>query len=306
VTHRELEHVLGVDVDVITRVELIARVVTSMRNGDRLWVGNHNLHSAYLALDDAEMRRWYERADLVFVDGMSLVAASRLGRGRLRREHRATLLDWMPRVLDEAARADKVVFHLGGDPAWIEVGAAAWRRQHPGLRLLVHHGYFSPERADEVVAAINDAKPDLLLVGMGMPVQERWILEHGHQIHVPVIVAVGAFLAYASGATSRPPRWTGQLGVEWLWRLAMDPRRLGRRYLVEPFALAAALRRERARGASASFGGAQVRPVDLGGQAEDADRVTADLDDEVAGREPEQWGEEVEPSGPGDGANEEE
>lgn len=244
-TDRAIETVLGVDVDLITRVELIDRVVSSVRNADKLWVGHHNLHSAYLTLDDAEMRSWYEQADLVFVDGMSLVAASRLGRGRLRREHRATLLDWMPSVLDAAASADKVVFHLGGDPAWIDAGAAAWRGQHPGLRLHVHDGYFSPDRSDEVVAAINRAKPDLLLVGMGMPVQERWILAHGHEIEVPVIVTVGAFLAYAAGATARPPRWTGQLGVEWLWRLAMDPRRLARRYLVEPFLLLRALRRQR-------------------------------------------------------------
>jgi N-acetylglucosaminyldiphosphoundecaprenol N-acetyl-beta-D-mannosaminyltransferase len=246
VTARQRERVLGVDVDAIPTIDLIDRVSTSMLTGTRLWVANHNMHSAYLVLEDELMRHWYEQADLVFVDGMSLVAASRLTGGSLRRRHRSTLLDWMPDVLDEAARAGKVVFHLGGHPDWIEVGAEAWRRSHPGLRLHVHHGYLAAEDSVALVAAINGVAPDLLLVGMGMPQQEHWLAQHGQALDVPVVVAVGAFLAYAAGATSQPPRWLGQVGMEWAWRLAADPRRLARRYLVEPVLLMLALRRRRA------------------------------------------------------------
>jgi N-acetylglucosaminyldiphosphoundecaprenol N-acetyl-beta-D-mannosaminyltransferase len=242
---RDLERVLGVEVDRITLADLVERVVSSVRSGTRLWVAHHNLHSAYLVLEDDRMRGWYERADLVFADGMSLVAASRLGRGGLRRAHRATLLDWMPAVLDAAARDGKVVFHLGGEPSWIERGAAAWRDRHPGLQVHVHHGYFAPEESAVVIERIHAARPDLLLVGMGMPAQERWLAEHADELDVPVIVTVGAVLAYAAGATARPPRWTGQVGLEWAWRLAADPRRLARRYLVEPFALMVALGRRR-------------------------------------------------------------
>src|SRR5687768_4406008 len=117
------ERLLGIEVDRIELGDLTDLVIDHVRSGERLWVAHHNLHSAYLVLDDDQMRRWYERADVVFVDGMSLVVASRLAGGPLRRTHRATLLDWMPTVLDAAARDGKVVFHLGGDPAWIEQGA---------------------------------------------------------------------------------------------------------------------------------------------------------------------------------------
>jgi N-acetylglucosaminyldiphosphoundecaprenol N-acetyl-beta-D-mannosaminyltransferase len=237
------ERVLGVDVDRIELRELAALVTACARSGEHLWVANHNMHSAYLVLDDAEMRAWYEQADVVFVDGMSLVLASRLTGGQLRRAHRATLLDWMPSVLDDAARDGTVVFHLGGHPDWIEQGAAAWRAQHPGLQLHVHHGFFGPDGTDDVRAEIARVSPDLLLVGMGMPEQERWLARNAGRLAVPVIVTVGAFLGYAAGATATPPRWTGRLGLEWAWRLAADPRRLARRYLVEPFALAVALRR---------------------------------------------------------------
>lgn len=244
---RDQERLLGVDVDVITRSELIERVSTAVRAGTKLWVGNHNLHSAYLVRDDAAMRRWYDVADLVFVDGMSLVAVSRARRGRLRRAHRATVIDWMPQVLDAAAGDGKVVFHLGGDPAWIEQGATTWRAQHPGLEVHVHHGYFDHARSDDVVARINDVQPDLLLIGMGSPIQERWAAEHAAALDVPVVVIVGAFLGFAGGVVAHCPRWIGDIGMEWAWRLATNPRHVARRYLVEPFLLVRSLRQERAR-----------------------------------------------------------
>lgn len=244
-TERELERVLGVDVDLMTKEALTDRVIDAVEHGERLWVSNHNLHSAYLVLEDDQMRRWNELADVVFVDGMSLVAASRLSRGRLRRAHRATVLDWMPDVLDAAARGGKVVFHLGGDPGWIERGAARWRERHPGLRLHVHDGFFAAEESPRVVEAINRVHPDLLLIGMGMPRQEHWAVAHAAELDVPVIVTVGAFLGYAAGAAAEPPRWVGRLGFEWAWRLAADPRRLARRYLVEPLLLLRALSRRR-------------------------------------------------------------
>ena len=240
---REREQVLGVEVDIITRDELQAEVTRAVRDRRRLWVSNHNLHSAYLMLDDEGMQRWNAIADLVFVDGMSLVAASRLRGGRLRPVHRATILDWMPGVLSDAAREGSIVYHLGGDPAWVDRGAARWRAEHPGLLLHLHHGYFSDEESGAVVERINAVAPPLLLVGMGMPRQEEWLADHARELSAPVIVTVGAFLAYAAGATAEPPRWIGRVGLEWAWRLVADPRRLARRYLLEPVLLARELRR---------------------------------------------------------------
>ena len=228
---------LGVEVDRITGDELVAAVVDAVRQRRRLRVANHNLHSTYLVQDDPRMARWYERADIVFVDGMSLVAASRFKGRALARAHRATVLDWMPDVLDHAAAEGWRVYHLGGDPAWTERGADAWRIRHPGLLVEVHHGYFPHEDSAEVVAAINAAQPDLVLVGMGSPLQERWLADHVDSLDAPVVVVVGSFLGIAARNASVPPRWVGQIGLEWAWRLASDPRRLARRYLVEPLLL---------------------------------------------------------------------
>lgn len=242
------EKVLGVEVDPITIPDLVQVVSEHVREGRRLRVANHNMHSAYLVRDDPTMAAWYEQADVIFVDGMSLVAVSRLVRGNLQRAHRATVVDWLPQVLSLAARDGKRVFHLGGDPAWVDRAAEVWRADHPGLDVRTRHGFFAPDEVDSVVAEINAASPDLLLVGMGNPLQERWAATHADRLDVPVVVMVGAFMGFAGGAVPLPPRWVGQIGMEWAYRLATNPRHVARRYLVEPFGLLWGLARDRRAG----------------------------------------------------------
>ena len=84
---------------------------------------------------------------------------------------------------------------------------------------------------------ITDWRPDVLLVGMGMPRQERWIARHQHDLPPCVTFPVGAAFDYEAGAVATPPRWTGRFGVEWLYRFATEPRRLFTRYFVEPWSL---------------------------------------------------------------------
>src|SRR5690606_20547124 len=117
---------------------------------------------------------------------------------------RITVLDWMPPMLDAAAREGLRVFHLCGHPDWIDRGAEVWRSRHPQLHLDLHHGYFGAEESERVVEAINQAAPDMLFVGMGMQKQERWLARHADSLQVPVIATVGAVLGYAAGATSTP------------------------------------------------------------------------------------------------------
>jgi N-acetylglucosaminyldiphosphoundecaprenol N-acetyl-beta-D-mannosaminyltransferase len=99
-----------------------------------------------------------------------------------------------------------------------------------------HHGYFdrtpgSPAN-EAVIAAINAAHPDLLLLGMGMPVQEAWLDQNWSRLTVPVAITAGALVDHAAGLVSRPPLWVADLGLEWLVRLVIEPRRLWRRYLI--------------------------------------------------------------------------
>ena len=173
---------------------------------------------------------------------MPLVWAGRLLGYGLTRENRLTSVDWLPRVLTDCAEEGLRVFFLGSKPGVPEKAAARFLKDAPGLRVQTHHGFFdagpgSPEN-ERVLRKINAYRPHALMVGMGMPRQERWILENLDRIEANTIWNLGAFMDYAAGAVPTPPRWMARLGLEWLARLAAGPMRLWRRYFLElPYAL---------------------------------------------------------------------
>ncbi|MEZ5228712.1 MAG: WecB/TagA/CpsF family glycosyltransferase [Acidimicrobiales bacterium] len=152
---------------------------------------------------------------------------------------RATWLDWQSTFLDACATHEWRIYYIGGTEASLAGGLDVLRSLPPGLIIDGHHGYFdhAPDSAESraVVAAANAFEPSLVFVGMGMPLQELWSAAQRPRLSAPVVVAIGAGLDYASGAIQSPPRWAGRLGLEWLYRLVAEPRRLGYRYLVEPF-----------------------------------------------------------------------
>ena len=135
---------------------------------------------------------------------------------------------------------------LGHPRATLDKGVERLTRRWPGLQVDTHDGYFDLDddrRCSEVVDRINAARPDILFVGMGMPKQEVFVNRYGSRLAVPVIGLGGAAFAYLAGEQAAPPRWMGRHGLEWLYRLCADPRRLAGRYVVEPLLLAAVLGR---------------------------------------------------------------
>jgi N-acetylglucosaminyldiphosphoundecaprenol N-acetyl-beta-D-mannosaminyltransferase len=111
------------------------------------------------------------------------------------------------------------------------------KREYPTHRIA---GTFSPpfriltqEEDDEIIDMINRSKPDVLWVGLGLPKQERWIFEHRFRLNVPVAVGVGAAFGFLSGQVKHAPNWLGNLGLEWLWRLTREPKKLWKRDLVD-------------------------------------------------------------------------
>ena len=230
---------LDTHVDALTVDDLHARIAESVQAGTRRVFASHNLHSLYLLREDSRLRCFYERVDYVRVDGMSIVLLGRMLGVPLRRDHRVTYVDWLPLFMAEAARVGWRVFYLGSRPGVAERAAEVLRARHPGLAIATAHGYFdtAPGSADNerVIAAINDFRPHVLLVGMGMPRQQHWVLENESRLAVNSISTSGAALDYVVGEIPTPPRWAGRVGLEWLFRLAAEPRRLAGRYLVEPW-----------------------------------------------------------------------
>lgn len=235
VDRRTRVDVLGVPVDPLTVPELHEHLLRFVRTNARATV----LHANVRAINLASRYPWFaeilRRADLVFCDGHGVMLGARLLRQRL--PAKITYADWTWELAAMCERERLSLYLLGGEPG---VAAAAARRlgeRVQGLRIAgTHHGFFdkhddSNENA-AVIEAINAAGPDFVIVGFGMPIQERWVSANRDRIDAPVVLTGGAVFDYVSGRLPRPPRWMRTNGLEWLGRLLIEPRRLARRYLV--------------------------------------------------------------------------
>lgn len=230
--------ILGLEVYPATIPELNGIVEEAVSGKRKVILANHNLHSLYLFHHDPKLREFFFRADLAHIDGMGLVFLGRLFRHRLQREQRVTYVDWVRPLMREAARRGWRVFFVGGKPGVGETAQRLLREEFPGLTMSVHHGYFDMTRDSAenagILAAIRDFRTDVLMVGMGMPRQEQWILDNLESLECRAILPAGACFDYIAKVIPTPPRWMGRMGLEWLYRLCSEPRRLWRRYLVEP------------------------------------------------------------------------
>jgi N-acetylglucosaminyldiphosphoundecaprenol N-acetyl-beta-D-mannosaminyltransferase len=230
---------LGVRVGAYTIDDLHAEIADAVAAGTRIVIANHNMHSVALTRRDSKFRAFFDVADVTHVDGMPLVPLGRMLGAPLTRAHRVTYVDWVPALMAEAERRGWRVFSLGGKPGVGERGAAVLRERHPGLVIETAHGYFDQRagsaESEDVLARIAAFRPNVLLVGLGMPRQEHWAYDHRGRIAANATLMAGAALDYVAGAVPTPPRWAGRWSLEWAFRLMAEPKRLGQRYLVEPW-----------------------------------------------------------------------
>jgi len=179
---------------------------------------------------DRELRRSCVAGDLIVADGMSLVWASRLAGVPL--PERVTGVDLMSALLAEGARRRLRVYFLGARPAVVSKLATACARYLPGLEVTGYRdGYFSARDDLAIVEEIRACAPHLLFVGMPSPFKETWCERHRERLDVPVIMGVGGSFDVLAGVVRRAPRWMQAAGMEWAWRLLMEPRKMWRRYL---------------------------------------------------------------------------
>ena len=229
--------ILNVTVNPLSITELNHYISESI-DCQKCWIiANHNLHSIYLYQRDAKMRMFYERADIIHIDGMPLIYWAQLLGYPVTREQRVTYVDLIHPLLAMATCKGWRIFYLGGKPGVAARAAECLRSQYPSLMIATHHGYFRPDQNDAVLGTITSFQPHILIVGMGMPRQEHWVLHNLDRIRTNAISTVGAGFDYIAGEIQTPPRWMGRIGLEWLYRLMSEPRRLGHRYLVEPWSL---------------------------------------------------------------------
>jgi N-acetylglucosaminyldiphosphoundecaprenol N-acetyl-beta-D-mannosaminyltransferase len=227
--------VLGVGVDPISVDELHAEIARLMRGGRLGLVLNVNAHCLNLCYEDRALRDSLNGADVVFCDGAGVMLAARMLGGRI--PARITYAAWIWRLAGFAADEGFSFYFLGARPGVAQEAATRLRERYPGLRIVgVRHGYFdhSPGSAENeaVLEEINATAPDILLVGLGMPLQEHWLTQNRHRLDARVALTGGAVFDYASRRVPRGPPILTERGFEWLARLLNEPRRLWRRYLL--------------------------------------------------------------------------
>ncbi|MGA7245143.1 MAG: WecB/TagA/CpsF family glycosyltransferase [Terracidiphilus sp.] len=194
-----------------------------------------NAQFVNLAQKDEGLASFLSSADLNVADGVSLIGAARLLGSRL--PERITGVDLMVELCGMAAKSGRTVYLLGGMEGAAEGAASFLRNQYPALQIIgVDRPPIGREFDTLVVSQIrtriNDSRPDFLFVCLGVPRQEKWISKFALDLPVKVVMGNGAAFDVLAGFFHRPPMWIQHAGMEWLYRLCVEPRRLWRRYLL--------------------------------------------------------------------------
>jgi N-acetylglucosaminyldiphosphoundecaprenol N-acetyl-beta-D-mannosaminyltransferase len=222
--------VLGCAIDRLDMDQTVARCLAIIDEGR---YGQHmaiNAAKLVAMQDDPALRDSIAGSDIVNADGQSVVWASRLLGDPL--PCRVAGIDLMHELLDAAARRADRVFILGARAEVLERAVANLVTRHPGVTIAgTQDGYFADADVEEVCAAIRAARADMLFVAMSSPRKELFLAEHGPSLGVPFVMGVGGAIDVAAGITRRAPAGFQRLGLEWLYRLLQEPRRMWRRYL---------------------------------------------------------------------------
>jgi exopolysaccharide biosynthesis WecB/TagA/CpsF family protein len=190
-----------------------------------------NAHTLNLAYSDARYRDLLGRAGIVLGDGAGVMIAARLHGAPLPENLNGS--DFNPRILRRAADRGWPAYLLGGRPGVADGASVRWKRELPDLQIAgVRDGFFRPDRSVEVAASIRASGAGLVMVAMGNPLQERWLDEHLLATGARLGVGVGAFFDFSAGVVPRAPAWMNRAGIEWVYRLYQEPRRMWRRYVL--------------------------------------------------------------------------
>jgi N-acetylglucosaminyldiphosphoundecaprenol N-acetyl-beta-D-mannosaminyltransferase len=199
------------------------------------WIVVADMHAVVEAHQRIEFRRMLDQADLIVPDGIGLVRVARWKGASLHARVAGT--DLMKAFFAGTKSMGISHFFLGDTVETLSLLQANLERTYAGFEVA---GTCSPpfrtltsDEDNAIVQRINDAHPDVLWVGLGLPKQERWIFKHRHRLNVPLVLGVGAAFKFLAGTVKRAPDCVGNMGLEWLWRFVHEPRRLWRRIIIE-------------------------------------------------------------------------
>ncbi|PPL19883.1 WecB/TagA/CpsF family glycosyltransferase [Microterricola pindariensis] len=226
----ERAHVLGVSIDPLSQDELVDAILAWTDPLTPRVATGVNAAVCNLAASNTEFAADLAEVELRYADGQSIVWAARLLGFRI--PERVATTDLIYPLAARAAASGTRLFLFGGKPGVAERAAERLLTDAPGLLVECSDGYVSAAETEALIARINAYRPGILLVGLGDPLQQRWVAEHRRRLAVPAILTCGGLFDWTSGDNPRAPGWMLSAGLEWLWRLLIEPRRLGARYLL--------------------------------------------------------------------------
>ncbi len=239
-------NILGVQVHPLTVDQLHEELAQLIETDSHAEVLHVNVHGMNLSADNPWLRDYLNQAEIVFCDGAGIILGARILGQHI--PERITYADWMWQLAEFAAARGYSFYFLGAKPGIAQTAADRMIERFPELKIAgVRDGYFNKDNGhpdnEAVLADINAARPNILIVGMGMPMQERWLLDNWNRIDANIALTGGAVFDYISGDLKRAPAWMTNNGLEWLGRLLIEPRRLWQRYIVgNPVFLARVIR----------------------------------------------------------------
>lgn len=222
---------LGCRLDALTLEQTVEAIERAIEAGRPCQHTSVNAAKLVRLQDDPVLAAAVVGSELVTADGQAVVWAARLLGHQV--PERVTGIDLMAALLEHAERAGYGVYVLGAREEVLETALARIRERHPAIQIVgSHHGYFARYEEADVVERIRTAEPEILFVALETPAKELFLAQHRERLGVPFVMGVGGAIDILAGVRRRAPRALQGLGLEWLYRLAQDPRRLARRYVV--------------------------------------------------------------------------
>jgi len=236
--------VLDVKIDVVTMEEAVRTVEQFINQPKTHLVVTPNAEIIMMAQTDKHLAQIINNADLVVPDGAGVVWAAHFNGDAM--PERVAGYDLVQNLLAKASTKKYRIYMLGGAPGIVEQAKNTAEKRYPGVQIVgTRHGFFTKNDESEIIKNIKSSHPDVLLVALGVPRQEKWLSEFIEEIGVPVGIGVGGTFDVMAGVVKRAPVWMQNAKIEWLYRLLSEPKRAIRMLALPKFVMQVIARKKK-------------------------------------------------------------
>ena len=234
-------YLLGRRIDCMNIPSIVEAIRKACIEDKQITVAHYNIHGFNLSMQFPWYYQFLQSAEITNCDGMGILKAISFMGLDLPVDYRVSYSLLMPKILENCNQNEFSVFLLGGKSENLQAAIENLKLKYPQARFSGYHGYFDkedPQANQAAVEQINQFKPNILIVGMGMPIQEYWVQQHRHKLQANTIMVGGAIIDRMAGIVPDCPHFISNSGLEWLYRLMREPKRLAARYLLGNLAFA--------------------------------------------------------------------